>query len=105
MPPTALTPVSRPVGPFAPIQASVREHYYEPRRSSRLLGQELLIPPVVVLPLMAYRAIESADGWHVPGDHHDPVVLITEGAEIGLFLVVVIIGSWIWIKRVWRRLS
>ena len=36
--------VSRPLGPFAPIQAAEREHYYEPRRSSRLLGQELLLP-------------------------------------------------------------
>lgn len=35
--------VSRPLGPHAPIQAAVRAHYYEPRRSSRLLGQELLL--------------------------------------------------------------
>jgi hypothetical protein len=102
---TAFTPISRPLGPHAPIQAAVRQHYYEPRRSSRLLGQELLLfPPVAVIPI-AYKAIETAEGWHLPGDHHDPVVFATEGAVVGLFLVVVAVGAWTWIRYVWRRLT
>jgi hypothetical protein len=95
-----LTPVSRTVGPYAAVQAAVREHYYEPRRSSRLLGQELLVPPVVTL--VAYTMIESAEGWHLPGDHHNPVVQITEGTVVGLFLVVIVVGCWTWIRHVWR---
>ena len=102
---TTWNPVSRPLGPYAPIQASAREHHHEPRRSSRLLGQELLlVPPVAVIPL-AYKAIESADGWHPLGDHYDPVVYATEGAVVGLFLVVVAVGAWTWVRYIWRRLS
>ena len=84
-------PVSRPLGPFAPIQAAVRERYYQPRRSSRLLGQELLIPPVVVLPLAAYAIQTQPAHWHVP-DRHDLVQLATDGSVILLLLVVVIVG-------------
>jgi hypothetical protein len=79
-------PVSRPLGPFAPIQAAVRERYYQPRRSSRLLG-----PPVVVLPLAAYAIQTQPAHWHVP-DRHDLVQLATDGSVILLLLVVVIVG-------------
>jgi hypothetical protein len=38
--------------------------------------------------------VEGAEQfWHVRGDHHDPIVLVTDGVVVGLFLVVIIIGA------------
>ena len=85
-------PVSRAVGPFAAVQAAVRERYYEPRRSSRLLGQELLLTPPVVVPLVLIWH-EGGHLWHPLANHHDLVQLGTEGAVIVLVLWVLIVWS------------
>ena len=85
-------PVSRAVGQFAAVQAAAREHYYKPRRSSRPLGQELLLPPPLVVPLVLIWH-EGEHHWHPVANHHDLVQLRTEGAVVVLVLWVLIVWA------------
>jgi hypothetical protein len=84
--------MTRIVGNNAAIQAAIQQRQaYQPR--SQIIGPPafLLTPPVVVP--VAYM-IEGEPGWHLPADHDDPIELLTEGAVVGLFLVVVFVGMW-----------
>jgi hypothetical protein len=72
--------MSRVVGQSAAIQAAIRQHYYEQPRSSRIIA-----PPIapVVIPVAFMSMVEGAEQfWHVRGDHHDPIVLVTDGVSL-----------------------
>lgn len=92
--------MTRVVGQNAAIQAAIRQHYFQPVPRSQIISPP--IPPFVVIPVALM--VEGEPGWHLPGDHDDPVALATEGVVIGLFLVVVVIGFWTTIRYARRTL-
>jgi hypothetical protein len=93
--------VTQIVGQNVAIQAAIQHRYFQTMHAPKIIGPPL--PPVTVV-LVAYT-VEGEPGWHLPGDHDDPVVLVTEGVVIGLFLVVVVVGFCAWVRYVRRPFS